>query len=628
MSTPKPSLAPPGSTAQFIEDVVALLAPFVGNHAERESLFGLAFSGRDEPLLRRLEFEGSAEVFMVRAVRLLAERGLIGNEQALSILLGVVRERVGTDQQARIDMLQTVIPFYARLIAAQVARQRVGKQIGVIVLGVVIFGLLLSGVGVITHVVVGQYSASLTPLPTPTTPSLASCEIGIAVGYFALPADNSVSESDANGLLERVYGRLKDELARLNSTVTMCSLGPDVIGVIASQDEAIQKAVKYKARVVLYGTIEQSANGLKLLPQYYSDPHTFAQAYEMGGSYRLGNAVLINDIKSPTIDANRQLTARVHTIAQVFAGLTQYAAEHYTDALASFDSAADWGDSNGTDTLNILRGNTYLRLASVAAQKGDLETAQADLSKSLDAYHLAETNNQNRTSYSYGRVNIALASGSYVQWSLNHQKDPTTDNTLLDTAAVYIDKVQQATDITYQTEVVYQGYFASLQIDFARWRYYSAHYVQPQPDNFKAAFERNAQLIITKAANNSEDSIGYLAAEAHWYLGLEAFGADNRQALTHFEAATDLKLGASLLRRMFFWDSVGETHETLNRHADALMAYQEALKLAITLNQSGTMQRYIDRYQLLIDGKAATLPISSPPPIKPTSNTDNSIANG
>jgi len=596
----------PDSAAKFIEAVVALLVPFTTRRPEREALLTLAFSGLDDGLLRQVDYEGSAEVFAVRLVRVLAERGIVSGEPALWILLKSVRERVGTDQQAQIDALRPLVPFYTRAIAGQVRRERVTRQIITGVAGVAVFGLLIFAVGNIVRYQIDRIIPTLTPQATPTRDTMANCEVGIGVAYFGTPSDGSVNAADARALLDRIYGRLNVELGQIAAALPyhLCWRGPDLIGTVSSEDEARTTAETYKARVILYGQFEQTPNGLMLRPRYHADPRTFAQAVEMGGNFRLGNPVPVVNLSSPTFETNQQLSARVTSIAQVFKGLTYYAAEDYTNALAAFSSAAkeSWGAAGGADTLNILIGNAHLRLASVAAQKGDLSAAQSSLDQCFAAYNAAKANNANRADASYGRVNIALASASFVAWSLEQQKTRAADPNLDAPAAhllegrTYAAQIDQATDQSYGREVAYQGVFARMQIEYALWQHYPDQFTTPEQDELLAATRRAARRVIS-AYDDGDHSLGYLAAESHWYLGLLEFNTGCATALPEFEAATDSKTGASPLRQMFFWDSVAECREELKQTSDAAAAYRKALALAQQINKAGDMERYIALYR-------------------------------
>ncbi|MGB7990722.1 MAG: SUMF1/EgtB/PvdO family nonheme iron enzyme [Candidatus Methylophosphatis roskildensis] len=91
------------------QELLALLSPLLDREGERRALLALAF-GTDWLALRRIEWAGAVEPFVLRMVAELARFGEIEpGKQALWKLLEAVRERVGTDLQARIDGLESIV---------------------------------------------------------------------------------------------------------------------------------------------------------------------------------------------------------------------------------------------------------------------------------------------------------------------------------------------------------------------------------------------------------------------------------------------------------------------------------------------------------------------------------------
>ena len=103
--------AAPGSSLDTAtrEELINLLAPLMGAESERRALLTLAL-GSEAPVLRRLQFGGAVEPFIVNMINdLMAFGEMAPGRSALWALLEVVRERVGVDRQARIDALRSVI---------------------------------------------------------------------------------------------------------------------------------------------------------------------------------------------------------------------------------------------------------------------------------------------------------------------------------------------------------------------------------------------------------------------------------------------------------------------------------------------------------------------------------------
>jgi hypothetical protein len=103
------------------QELFALLSPLLEREHDRRSWLSLAL-GTDCPVLRRIEWAGAVEPFILRLVGELARFGEIApGIQALWRLLEVAREHLGVDLQARIDALEPLVNRPSEVPAAPCA---------------------------------------------------------------------------------------------------------------------------------------------------------------------------------------------------------------------------------------------------------------------------------------------------------------------------------------------------------------------------------------------------------------------------------------------------------------------------------------------------------------------------
>jgi tetratricopeptide (TPR) repeat protein len=602
------SEAMPGqSLSERVQALVAWLTPWMQDRRERETLLMLTFQGRDAALLNQIDYEGTAEGFTVRLLRTLAVYGEIDGGPALSYLLDTLRDRAGTNRLAEIDAFQAQLPaLNQHLIQTHhtaVVRRRLMAAI-LLVMGMGIVLLLVQG----TVINALSVALNLAP-PSPTPPSLEQVEIGIIMGYFGVPEDGSISPAEAQQFAMQVYSNLENELEQLRREtglpLSVGTLGPDVTGTITSEGEAA--AGRWHAEIVLYGTLAQDATGqVVVTPHYYASPATFADALEMSGSYRLGSAIPCSLPLTDNFTTNRILRSRLTGIAQVFAALTYYVAEDYEAALVGFEqaSASTWGTERGTDTVAILLGNTHLRLASVAAQKEAYDAAEDELDQAFAAYEAAIQMNADLATI-YSRPAIALASATFVKWSLERQQTQESKIDLLHQAQDYLDQAASSPDSAADESVDYQGYFAQVQINFALLQYHDDELSDDERASLQQTLLTQADRIISKY--NDQQKYPYLAAEAYWYKGLLAYGVyDCKTAIEQYEQAiTVIKTlpgRASQLRQMFFQWSAAECYSETGEPDRAAVAFEAALAIAHSLNRTGEMTAYIAEFQSRLDG--------------------------
>jgi tetratricopeptide (TPR) repeat protein len=378
----------------------------------------------------------------------------------------------------------------------------------------------------------------------------------------------------------------------------VCTLSPAQTGATAGSDAEAKAALSnWDANVVLYGAVKESDDGYVIEPDYYADPVIFAEAAEMGERLRLGSDVSTGIPLQDNFRMALTLESRASGIALVFAGLSHYLTEDYDRALETFQQIdRDWRTARGADVVDILIGNTYLRLASVAAQRGELDEADSDLARAFEAYEAAQDINA-QAGENYERVLVALASAQYLEWSVARQQNcvlsdedcPTgaceSDRRLLDAARQTLESAGAATEAVTDTVVEAQRDFVLLQVSYQLWR---NHDDEAALRDFDAAYRRQLNRYETQPENYW---FSLLAAEAHWYMGRRAFAEGGySDAVEAYTAALDtldsgLSGEATDLRRLYYQWSIAESLEADGEFDAALDAYSAANDIALRLRE-------------------------------------------
>ncbi len=469
--------------------------------------------------------------------------------------------------------------------------------------------LALGGLGVVALVValVVLLVVSSAALPPAEPPSVAGYDMGIVVAYFAIAEGTGLDRAEADALVDQVYTRLVTEIDAFAQEIdlTIGQLGPAEVGRITGETRAERArsaedaARQHGADIVLYGEISLNDRGLlEVQPEFYVAPEMFSEALEITGSFRLGDEIEVTGLDAPknTMEVNRALSARTAATAQIFAGLAYYLLEDYDLALEAFEAAAsqhDWEATEGREVLYVLLGNTYGRLASVAAQSGDLETARTQMEKAEEAYHQAH-----EMAPDYSRPYTGLASTAYLAWNLDAQSSDSSDLELLQAALDYLDQAEEAPDAPQEIGIQTKTLFTRLQVYFAMWAYHVADFTPEEMDTIYQAFQDTAEQIIRRYDDGNNPSVQELAAEAYATRGLAAY-TDSAcdAAIDDFQSAIELSLSSR--RQMFFYGWIGDCYKTFNQRESAIDAYKRALALAESLENMP--QQQIERYRRLLD---------------------------
>jgi tetratricopeptide (TPR) repeat protein len=495
--------------------------------------------------------------------------------------------------------------------------------VGVVLAAVLMLGLVLVAdkgmrsslieiAGLASQTPTATLTATFTPTPTPTLtptpsptpiPTLASYEIGLAVAYFAIPDDGSVSVEEADTLVDQINARLASELASFSDTVglTLGYLGPADVGRIQGTDGGEREAdaniiaERHDADVVLYGAITSGAGGLlEVQPEFYVSPDTFTDALEMAGAHRLGRAISVSgplEAIRNALKINRPLSARTTAMVHIFAGLTYYAVEDFEDALGEFEAAADdpdWGPAEGREVLHVLLGNAQLKLASVAAQTNNVAQAREKLPLAEAEYRAAAD-----LAPDYARAYTGLAAAAYLTWNVGLIDSGVSDIEPLEQALDYLELAHDARDQPRDTAVETRPVFARLQVDYALWYYHT----ELPPDRLAAIyqdFEDTAAQILEIYGDGRVRALQPIASETYALLGLVSYA--NYQcadAIGQYQQALDLS--QSPRRRMFFYVWQAECYVEQGQNSRAAANYAEAIAIARALGD--VPEEQVNRYE-------------------------------
>lgn len=433
-----------------------------------------------------------------------------------------------------------------------------------------------------------------TPTFTPTPiPQLSEYEISLAVTYFAIGND-AVDLESADLLVRQVDIRLVSEIEAFSDQVdlTFGYLGPDEVGRIEGstrferEENAQIVAERHDVDIVLYGEVTRNDNGfLEVQPEFYVSPDTFAEALEMSGSFRLGREIEIEqELSSATniVNLNRPLSARTAAMAQIFGGLTFYLIEDYESALEAFKTASEdsnWGETEGREVLHLLLGNTYLKLASVAGQVGDPDTAQGNLELAFVEYEKTQ-----ELAPDYQRSYVGLASAKYVQWNIDFQKNGASNSDYLQEALTYIDQARNAPDKSEDIGVQTKDLFAELQVSYALWFYHPEEY-----DALYSAIQSISDQILRRYDDGGNPSVQTLASETYALRGLVAYALfDCETAVDEYDQA--IATTTSNRRRMFFSVWSAECYIEFGNIEQATELYQQAIDIAEALGDISDAQ--------------------------------------
>ncbi|MCL4251129.1 MAG: TIR domain-containing protein [Anaerolineae bacterium] len=514
-----------------------------------------------------------------------------------------------TNYRAGLRQLRRRLPR-RRFVPRQVARDLAVS--GLLLLAVLFFVLIIAAGPQINNLMFGP-----TPTLTPT-PSLESYSVGVAVGYFSTQDDSTVPTEDADLMVDRFGRLLEQELAeysrRAEARITFGYLGPVVIGRIADEDVARQKAVAYAADIVVYGTIGRTPGGqVEIQPQFYINPKTHPGVREMTGNYRFGSPIRVSRLDSGL--SQDELSARTQVLADVIDGLAQFSNDNFDDALVAFQSTSDvpgWDEMAGREVVNILMGNVYLGRAGQATLHCERDAVLRNVDDAITEFEAANAlTNEAEGVRAYGRPYAGLAAARYLQARWLAPDNDGCNDELIDASPLR----QAVADMEQAKRIYADDATASEPIVKARmWAIeanlqYTICILEPggdfsdeEMDTACAQTRAIAQQIIDLYADSHDPTVASLAGESHAMQGdlEQLLDQDYYAAIDAYDAALAID-GIFPEHRMLYTRFKGDCYYWLNQLPQAAGLYDDARKIAEELGLDTHARLYRDLRNMVND---------------------------
>lgn len=464
------------------------------------------------------------------------------------------------------------------------------------------FGWLAASLGglllVLLIVVLGSAVASsiTTPTATPLPPTptwYARADIGVGVAYFALGNEN-VEANKARALAESFGVQLCDQLDTIVDRMQLsleCS-GPEALGQVQGGDaEALQISAQQIARdhnldVVVYGVVERDRNDqLVLQPRFYALTSSIAGAADLTGGGRFGRAIPV----SAELDAEDELTNRSRAIALIVDGLAKFIRSDYQAALNAFEgvrSLNGWEDLIGREVVDVLVGNARLRIAAVASDNCDRDTALEQTDIAIDEYRSADATAEEP----YGRPFSGLAAAYFLQARWQDEANAADcsqvsfDFDRLFEALALIQQAQDERDPSLRLPFVQ----AALMTNENRILYALCFYLEPSDtisdediNQYCEQFNRTSSQVVALYEDERLVTIAPFAAETYLMRGdiAQLFG-EYRRAIEEYDSGLEID-GIIPFQEMQITGYKGDANYWLGDYREAGDLYETARRMSV-----------------------------------------------
>lgn len=375
-------------------------------------------------------------------------------------------------------------------------------------------------------------------------------EFRIVIAAFAengrnLPDDIGYTVADGINI------RLGDDLREITVGPKVEIWGPDKVGTVKGKtpenraENAGELATKIRAHMIIYGVVEETPNGMIVIPEFYLDTQGFHEGSEVIGQYELGSPFPLPGADNPAwvYDFDREMQTRSDIISSLSIGLSYFAVHEYEkslEVLQSIEAIDGWEEDQGKETLYALIG-----FAAGKAKQYDL--TESALEKAIDI------------NPDYARPYIGMANLNYILalQPFEASKDPAdVDQELLDKCFTYLEKAEDAPEKPPLAE-------AETKIHFSRGQcLWLKTYTGELPDFSSSVKEFEAVIASYDDGNNPR--VRELAAESHARLGLiYRLTGDLPRALENYQIAADL-LSDIPERQAQFQERVDELEKILS----------------------------------------------------------------
>jgi tetratricopeptide (TPR) repeat protein len=352
-------------------------------------------------------------------------------------------------------------------------------------------------------------------------------EFRIAIAAFAengrsLPDDIGYTVADGINI------RLGDDLREITVGPKVEIWGPDKIGTVKGKspedraENAGKLASKIRAHMVIYGVVEETPNGMIVVPEFYLDTQGFHEGSEVIGQYELGSPFPLPGADNPAwaYDFDREMQTRSDIISSLSIGLSYFAIHEYEkslEVLQSIESIDNWEEDQGKETL-------YALIGFAAGKAKQYELTESALEKAI------------KINPDYARPYIGMANLNYILalQPFEKSKDPAdVDQKLLDKCFAYLEKAEEAPEKPPLAE-------AETKIHFSRGQcLWLKTYTGELPDFSLSVKEFEAVIASYDDGNNPR--VRELVAESHARLGLiYRLTGDQPHALENYQIAVDL----------------------------------------------------------------------------------------
>lgn len=174
---------------ETFNNIIELLTSLMENQNSRHALVDTALL--NEPVVKQIDFSGSAQEFTTRLVKKLDNYGKISTDElALVVLLQATKEQVGLDKQAKIDQLiRDVTTSVSKIVKPPKQSRMTGFFVGFLLLAILAIGFVLN-----------PFNGDTTSAPTdiPTTTGGFPCQGQIVFTSGALLNQVKVLPSDTS----------------------------------------------------------------------------------------------------------------------------------------------------------------------------------------------------------------------------------------------------------------------------------------------------------------------------------------------------------------------------------------------------------------------------------------------
>lgn len=459
-----------------------------------------------------------------------------------------------------------------------------------------------------------------TPPPSPTDPAIKE-KLGIAVAYFDTSdlREKGIDPEPADRMVEQFGLLLNKELSASlteRMRLTYGYRGPEIVGRVAGDDlasSAEELARKFRATILVYGKVELDEHDvMKIEPVFVIDREQYADAWEITGHHRFGRPIPVVDDQDP----QGELSSRTQALAYVVDGLAHFLLqEDYEAARESFLAAQavpGWSTMQGREVLNILLGNTYLRLAGQAAWSCDRQGVLDQVARATAQFEEAEEVTQG----AYFRPYSGLAAAKFLEarWSPPESDGCVTqqgdnpyepyDLAMLQQSLDYIQKANETGNL-WQTEPVV---YSRLRMNEARVMLVmcgmtpSDEVTQETIDDACDRFQSLANEVISLYEERNDPTVAEDAALAYgWQADLLQLSGDYYGAVNLYQKALEIP-GIAPEHRMLFTGYIGDCYYWLAQMADAPASllhqakrqYTDAREIAQSIGRQDDVTFYAD----------------------------------